>query len=73
MKYLLEYLINERKIKPLGELTFEDDLRYDLSGVIVFIDGKDVDIFISHIDYCNFLERCIDICDQSTKPIEQNL
>lgn len=56
MKYITEYLINQCKIKPLGKVTLENDVHYDLSGVNVLIDGKNVDIFVAHIDYCNWLE-----------------
>ena len=56
MKYITEYLISQCKIKPLGKVTLENDVHYDLSGVNVLIDGKNVDIFVAHIDYCNWLE-----------------
>ena len=57
MKYITEYLISQCKIKPLGKVTLENDVHYDLSGVNVLIDGKNVDIFVAHIDYCNWLEN----------------
>jgi len=59
MKYIEQYLIEKRRIKPLGKITLNDELKYDLSGVEILIDGKDVDIFVAHVDYCNWLESKI--------------
>ena len=56
MKYIKEYLETVVKIKPLGELTTKEDELNDLSGEMVYIDGKCTDIFISHADYANWLE-----------------
>ena len=57
MKYIKEYLETVVKIKPLGELTTKDDELNGMSGEMVYIDGKCSDIFISHADYANWLER----------------
>lgn len=57
MKHIEKYLKEVVKIKPLGELTTEEDVVSDLSGEMVYIDGKCSDIFISHADYVNWLEN----------------
>ena len=57
MKYVEEYLKDVIKIKPLGELTTKDDELNGMSGEMVYIDGKCSDIFISHADYTNWLEK----------------
>lgn len=57
MKYVKEYLNDVIKVKPLGELTTEDDELNGMSGEMVYIDGKCSDIFISHADYANWLEK----------------
>lgn len=58
MKYVKEYLETVVKIKPLGELTTRDEQELNgLSGEMVYIDGKCSDIFISHADYANWLEK----------------
>ena len=57
MKYVEEYLETVVKVKPLGELTTREDILYDMSGEMVYIDGKCSDIFISHADYANWLEK----------------
>lgn len=56
MKYAEKYLEEVVKIKPLGKLTTQEDVVADLSGEMVYIDGKCSDIFISHADYANWLE-----------------
>lgn len=57
MKYVEEYLETVVKVKPLGELTTREDILNDMSGEMVYIDGKCSDIFISHADYANWLEK----------------
>ena len=57
MKYVEEYLKDVTKVKPLGELTTKDDELNGMSGEMVYIDGKCSDIFISHADYANWLEK----------------
>jgi len=57
MKYIEQYLIEKCHIKPLGKITLDDELKYDLSGVEIVIDGIHTDIFVSHVDYCNWLEN----------------
>ena len=57
MKHIERYLKEVVKIKPLGELTTQEDVVGDLSGEMVYIDGKCSDIFISHADYVNWLEN----------------
>lgn len=57
MKYIEEYLKNIIKVKPLGKLTTEEDELDGISGEMVYIDGKCSNIFISHIDYANWLEK----------------
>ena len=66
MKYVEEYLRDVIKIKPLGKLTTKDEQELNgLSGEMVYIDGKCTDIFISHADYANWLEK-----QQADKTIE---
>ena len=60
MKYIKEYLKEVRFIEPLGEITSKDDNLYDMSGQSIYINGKDVDIFISDIDYAYWLENKYD-------------
>lgn len=57
MKYVEEYLNDVIKVKPLGKLTTTDDELNGMSGEMVYIDGKCSDIFISHADYANWLEK----------------
>lgn len=57
MKYVEEYLETAVKVKPLGELTTREDILNGMSGEMVYIDGKCSDIFISHADYANWLEK----------------
>lgn len=57
MKYIEEYLETVIKIKPLGELTTQEDTLDGMSGEMVYIDGKCSGIFISHADYANWLEN----------------
>lgn len=61
MKYVEKYLKEVVKVKPLGELTTREDVVGDLSGEMVYIDGKCSDIFISHADYANWLEKQGDV------------
>ena len=46
-----------RFIEPLGEITSRDDTLYEMSGQSIYINGKDVDIFISDADYTYWLEN----------------
>lgn len=57
MKYIKEYLKEVRFIEPLGEITSRDDTLYEMSGQSIYINGKDVDIFISDADYTYWLEN----------------
>jgi len=57
MKYIEKYLKDIIKVKPLGKLTTEEDELDGISGEMVYIDGKCSNIFISHIDYANWLEK----------------
>lgn len=56
MKHIKEYLENVIKVNPLGQLSTREDILNDMSGEMVYIDGKCTDIFISHADYANWLE-----------------
>lgn len=71
MKYIKEYLEQELKISPLGELTTEEDTLNELPGEEIYIDGKPIGLFISHIDYVNWLEnkydKFINKCDVKPK------
>lgn len=60
MKYIKEYLEQELKISPLGKLTTEEDTLNELSGEEIYIDDKPIGLFISHIDYTNWLENKYD-------------
>jgi len=57
MKYIEEYLKDVIKVEPLGELTTKDDELNGMSGEMVYINGKCSNIFISHADYVNWLEK----------------
>jgi hypothetical protein len=59
MKYIEKYLEEVIKIKPLGHVETKEDDVYNLSGEMLYIDGKCTDIFISHADYANWLESKI--------------
>ena len=59
MKYIEKYLEEVIKIKPLGQVGTKEDYDCDLSGEMIYIDGKCTDIFISHADYANWLESKI--------------
>lgn len=59
MKYIEKYLEEVIKIKPLGHFATKEDDEHDLSGEMLYIDGKCTDIFISHADYANWLESKI--------------
>ncbi len=61
MKYIEKYLEEVIKIKPLGNVATKEADEYDLSGEMLYIDGKCTDIFISHADYANWLESKINI------------
>ena len=67
MKYIEEYLNDVIKVKPLGKLTTKDDELNGMSGEMVYIDGKCSDIFISHADYANWLEK-----QSEQRPIDYN-
>ena len=59
MKKVIEYLEEEMRISPLGEVTtdpFEANCG-EYTGETIFIDGKDVGIIIYYIDYINWLEK----------------
>ena len=57
MEYIKEYLKDVIKVKPLGKLTTKEDELDGMSGEMVYIDGKCSDIFITHADYANWLEK----------------
>lgn len=60
MKYIKEYLEQELKIRPIGKLTTEEATLNELSGEEIYIDGKPIGLFISHIDYVNWFENKYD-------------
>lgn len=60
MKYIIQYLEEIMRIKPLGKVTTIDDNKYDLSGVSIKIDEKEVGIFVAHVDYAMWLESKIE-------------
>ena len=64
MKYIEKYLKNIIKVKPLGKLTTEEDEFDGISGEIVYIDGKCSNVFISHIDYANWLEKQVPVDEE---------
>lgn len=57
--YVIEFLETERKIRPLGEITLEEECVDSETpiGYRILIDKKDVDIIIWWADYALFLER----------------
>lgn len=59
MKKVLEYLEEEMRISPLGEVTTDphEVVCGEYSGETILIDGKDVGIVIYYIDYINWLEK----------------
>ena len=57
MKYIEKYLEEVVKVKPLGEVSTKEWAQEYLSGEMVIIDGRCSDIFISHVDYANWLEK----------------
>ena len=59
MKYIEKYLEEVVKVKPLGKVTVKDEYFGDLSGSMVYIDDHCSDIFVSHADYANWLEKKI--------------
>lgn len=59
MKYIKEYLKEELFIEPLGELTTKEDEKYDLSGESIYINGKDINLFVAHNDYTKWLEKYV--------------
>ena len=64
MKYIEEYLKDVIKVKPLGKLTIKEDELDGMSGEMVYIDEKCSNIFISHADYADWLEK------QTPKPVD---
>ena len=59
MKYIKEYIKEELLIEPLGELTTEEDELEGLSGEYIYINGKDINLFVAHVDYTNWLEKYV--------------
>lgn len=58
MKYIREYLADELKIMPLGELTLTAPSEADEStGYSVCIDGNEIGLTIWWADYAFWLER----------------
>ena len=63
MKYLERYIIEELKLKPIGELSQSSIYvrdSCDLSGVDVIIDGQETGLFIADADYANWLEKKVE-------------
>jgi len=63
MKYIEKYLEEVVKVKPLGKVTVKDEYFADLSGNMIYIDDHCSDIFVSHADYSNWLEKKIEKID----------
>ena len=59
MKYIKEYIKEELLIEPLGELTTKEDELGGFSGEYIYINGKDIDLFIAHADYAKWLEKYV--------------
>ena len=59
MKYINKYLEEELKLQPLGNVGTKEDEVSDLSGEMVYVDGKCTNIFVAHVDYANWLEKKI--------------
>lgn len=64
MKYIEKYLKDIIKVKPLGTLTTKEDELDGISGEMVYIGGKCSNIFISRIDYANWLEKQVPIDEE---------
>lgn len=59
MKFIKEYIRQELLLEPLGVLTTKEDNIDGLSGESIYIDGKDINLFVAHVDYTNWLEKFI--------------
>lgn len=59
MKHIIEYLEEEMRISPLGEVTTDphEATCGGYTGETIFIDGKDVGIIVYYIDYINWIEK----------------
>ena len=62
MKYFKEFLAEQYKIQPLGELTsneiFSSD--HELIGESVVIDGYEIGLQVWYVDYATWLEKHYD-------------
>ena len=59
MKHLIEYLREEMRIQPLGNLeteVYESECE-SYVGEEIIIDGKRTGIIVYYIDYINWLEK----------------
>lgn len=54
MSYLEEFVIETFKMQPLGKLTCSDG--YEDGQMSLYIDGKEIGIYILWEDYANWLE-----------------
>lgn len=62
MEYIKEYMEEELKLKPLGEISVEELTTHDYEGAYgyeILIDRKDTGLQIWWADYANWLERKI--------------
>lgn len=62
MKYFKEFLAEQYKIQPLGELTFNEIFSSDqeLIGQSVVIDGYEIGLQVWYADYATWLEKKYD-------------
>lgn len=62
MKYFKEFLAEQYKIQPLGELTSNEIFSSDqeLIGESVVIDGYEIGLQVWYVDYATWLEKRYD-------------
>ena len=62
MKYFKEFLAEQYKIQPLGELTSNEIFSSDqeLIGESVVIDGFEIGLHVWYVDYATWLEKRYD-------------
>ena len=73
MKYLGRYIEDVLKLKPLGEISYLDEVEVTTgrSGVQVVIDGVMTGLFVSTTDYVKWLEDVVkshESSDSTTRP-----
>ena len=59
MKYALQYIEQVLRVKPLGEVTFDECSEGEKCGYEVLIDGKFTGLEIWWVDYARWLEQFV--------------